>query len=132
MLAALAGDTAVLSLGGARRDVAVADLSRGWFGDYVLLWRAGTQEPKPLAPGARGAPVQNLQRSLRTLAGLPVAGAPTGVYDAELMRQVADFQRAHRLEPDGIASIATQVMIDSALPAESPRLVVARADAAGA
>jgi general secretion pathway protein A len=126
VLAALAEDKAALSLGGTLREVPLADLSRAWFGDYVLLWRAGRDEPKPLEPGARGVAVQRLQQSLRASGNVPAQPA-NGVYDAELMRLVAEFQRRHRLEPDGIADIPTQVMIDSALPAESPRLVSAPA-----
>jgi general secretion pathway protein A len=122
VLAGLNDDRAALSLGGTLRDVPLADLSRAWFGDYVLLWRAGRDEPKPLEPGARGAAVQRLQQSLRASGNAPAQPA-NGVYDAELMRVIAEFQRRHRLEPDGIADIPTQVMIDSALPVESPRLL---------
>jgi general secretion pathway protein A len=122
VLAALTEDKAALSLGGTLREVPLADLSRAWFGDYVLLWRAGRDEPKPLKPGARGVAVQRLQQSLRASGNAPAQPA-NGVYDAELMRLVAEFQRKHRLEPDGIADIPTQVMIDSELPIESPRLL---------
>ncbi len=125
VLAALQDDTALLSLGGTQRAVRVANLTRAWFGDYVLLWRAGPEEPRPLEPGARGAAVRRLQQNLLALAGQATepAGSAAAVYDAELMRRVADFQRRYRLEPDGVAGITTQVMIDSALPGESPRLV---------
>lgn len=133
VLAALDGDRALLSLGGTRRAVRLADLTRTWFGDYVLLWRAGPEEPRPLEPGARGAAVQRLQRNLRALAGqaTPATAQNAGVYDAELMRLVADFQRRHRLDPDGVAGITTQVMIDSALPGESPRLITPQPPAPG-
>jgi peptidoglycan hydrolase-like protein with peptidoglycan-binding domain len=73
--------------------------------------------------------VQRLQQSLRASGNAPAQPA-NGIYDAELMRLVAEFQRQHRLEPDGIADIPTQVMIDSALPTESPRLTAATADPA--
>jgi general secretion pathway protein A len=129
VLAALSEDRAALSLGGTLREVPLADLSRAWFGDYVLLWRGGRDEPRPLEPGARGAAVQRLQQSLRASGHAPAQPA-NGVYDADLMRLVAEFQRQHRLEPDGIADIPTQVMIDSALPTESPRLTAATADPA--
>lgn len=138
VLAALDGEMALLSLGGMPRAVRLADLTRSWFGDYVLLWRAGPDEPRPLEPGARGPAVQRLLQNLRALADSaaattgPSTGAPAStVYDAELMRLVADFQRRHRLEPDGVAGIATQVMIDSALPGESPRLIAPQAQAPG-
>jgi general secretion pathway protein A len=129
VLAALSDDKASLSLGGTLREVPLADLSRAWFGDYVLLWRGGRDEPRPLEPGARGAAVQRLQQNLRASGNAPAQPA-NGIYDAELMRLVAEFQRQHRLEPDGIADIPTQVMIDSALPTESPRLTAATADPA--
>lgn len=131
VLAALTDDKAALSLGGTLREVPLADLSRAWFGDYVLLWRAGRDEPRPLEPGARGPSVQRLQQSLRASGNAPAQPA-NGVYDADLMRLVAEFQRRYRLEPDGIADIPTQVMIDSALPVDSPRLVRAPDAAANA
>jgi general secretion pathway protein A len=39
VVAALSNESAQIDLGGARRDVSIAELSRFWFGDFVLLQR---------------------------------------------------------------------------------------------
>jgi general secretion pathway protein A len=114
VLAALAGDIASLSLGGRQRLININDLSRSWFGDYVLLWRSGGVEPVTLAAGSRGPAVQRLRASLQALGGQKPGANPGNLYDAELTRLVEAFQRERRLAVDGVASIATQVMVDSA------------------
>ena len=114
VLASLDGDIAALSLGGRQRLININDLSRSWFGDYVLLWRSGGIEPVTLAPGSRGPAVQRLRASLQSLSGQKPGTNPGNLYDAELTRLVEAFQRERRLTVDGVASIATQVMIDSA------------------
>ncbi len=122
VLAAVAGDTVALSLGGQQRLISINDLSRSWFGDYVLLWRSGSTEPVTLATGSRGPAVQRLRARLQTLAGQKPAANPGNLYDAELTRLVETFQREHRLTVDGVASIATQVLIDSADTGDTPTL----------
>ena len=83
---------AQVDLGGAQREIGIGDLSRSWFGDYVLLWRpaarrlaaAGArraQRARALAarqPAARQWPARRgaRQRSLRRLAGDAGRGFP--------------------------------------------------------
>ena len=119
VLAALAGDVAALSLGGRQRLININDLSRSWFGDYVLLWRSGGIEPVTLAAGSRGPAVQRLRAGLLALSGQKSGTSPGNLYDAELTRLVETFQRERRLVVDGVASIATQVMVDSAQAAQA-------------
>ncbi|MCP5327321.1 MAG: AAA family ATPase [Sinobacteraceae bacterium] len=115
VLAALDDQRAIVSLGGAPRAVSLGELSRLWFGDFVLLWRPGGPDVKTLSFGMRGNDVRRLRESLRRLRGLEPELAPNSVYDAELVKLVEDFQRQHRLTIDGIAGIQTLVVLDTAL-----------------
>ncbi len=122
VLAALDDERAIISLGGAPREVRIGELARLWFGEFVLLWRPGTREVKSLQPGMRGTEIERLRANLgrlRAATGYPPAAAaparPEGVYDAELSRWVEDFQRRYRLNVDGVAGIPTLVVLDTAL-----------------
>ena len=104
-----------MDLGGAQRQIGIGDLSRSWFGDYVLLWRPATGGSQPLALGARNARVRWLRDSLRRVNGLPADERANDRFDAELATLVEDFQRKNRLAVDGIAGVQTQVALDAAL-----------------
>jgi len=124
VLTALGDDTARLDVGGREHTVRIADLARYWFGDFVLLWRPIALPVRALVPGMSGESVLRLRRSLEQAAGLDPAPAPGDRYDASLVRLVEEFQRARRLDVDGIAGPQTQIALDAALaPAGTPRLV---------
>ena len=76
VLAGLDDEHAQVDLGGAQREVGIGDLSRSWFGDYVLLWRPAAGGSQPLALGARNARVRWLRDSLRRVNGLPAEQVP--------------------------------------------------------
>jgi general secretion pathway protein A len=114
VLVGLDEEKARVDLGGGQREIGIGDLSRAWFGDYVLLWAPGTGGSQPLGLGARSARVRWLRDSLRRVNGLPVDEAGNDRFDTELAAQVEDFQRKHRLAVDGIAGVQTQVALDAA------------------
>jgi general secretion pathway protein A len=115
VLTALDDERARVDLGGAQREVGIGDLTRSWFGDYVILWKPTTGGSSPLALGARSARVKWLRDSLRRVSGLPAEEGAGTVFDSTLVTMVEDFQRKHRLAVDGIAGVQTQVAIDAAL-----------------
>jgi general secretion pathway protein A len=115
VLAGLDGEHAQIALGDAQREIGIGDLSRSWFGDYVLLWRSGSGGSGPLALGARNARVKWLRDSLRRVNGLPPDETPSDQFDASLVTMVEEFQRKNRLAVDGIAGVQTQVALDAAL-----------------
>jgi murein L,D-transpeptidase YcbB/YkuD len=78
---------------------------------------------KALAPGMRGADVKWLRDNLRAAQGLPESATKGDVYDEDLTRLVQDFQRQHRLNPDGVAGVHTQIVLDTVVnPTGSPTL----------
>jgi general secretion pathway protein A len=127
VLAALDDDRAIVSLGGAPRAVRLGELSRFWFGDFVLLWRPGVPDVKTLSLGMRGPDVLRLRRGLQRARGAEPDLAPNSVYDAELVKLVEEFQRQHRLSVDGIAGLQTLVVLDTALAAPGSPLLDAGA-----
>ncbi|MFO1426576.1 MAG: AAA family ATPase [Steroidobacteraceae bacterium] len=136
VLAGLDDDRAVISLAGNPRAIRIGELSRLWFGDFVLLWRPALPNAKALSLGMRGADVQRLRvnlQKLRIAGGLPAVSAPgpKNVYDAELAQWVAEFQRSHRLNVDGVAGIQTLVVLDTALASPGSPLLDAGAPPPG-
>jgi general secretion pathway protein A len=123
VLTGLTDERADIDLGGSTQQVSIGDLSRYWFGDFILLWRPGTRDPKPLAPGMRGSEVLQLRQQLNRLSGGSAVPNAGDVYDGALSQLVRDFQRAHRLTADGVAGVQTLVVLNGALAKpDSPQL----------
>jgi general secretion pathway protein A len=115
VLSALSDERAQIEIGGTRRNVSIGDLSRYWFGDFVLLWRPGTTQVKALSFGMRGDDVRWLRSSLQRVRGVRPAEPVSDVFDAELSTLVREFQRRNRLAVDGIAGVQTQIVLASAI-----------------
>ncbi len=102
-----------LDLGGPHT-VGLLELSKYWFGDFVLLWRPKSHHIKPLSLGMRGVEVRELRERLERLRGIKPSESDSDVFDAELAQLVKDFQRTHRLAVDGVAGLQTLVVLNSA------------------
>jgi len=124
VLTAIHGGTAELSLGGVLVTHPVSAITEAWFGQYMLLWRPPTGGPVSLGLGSRGAAVLWLRESLATIGKRFDSNQPSSpVYDANLEQIVRNFQRAHRLDVDGLAGHQTQIIINSLLAVDgTPRL----------
>jgi general secretion pathway protein A len=128
VLTALDDEHATVQLGGRTHNVGIGELSRFWFGDFVMLWRPGTGQVKSLSQGMRGDDVRWLRQSLQRVEGGHSDGPVSDVFDADLNKLVRDFQRQHRLTVDGIAGVQTQIVLASAVaPPDSPFLYLADA-----
>jgi general secretion pathway protein A len=127
VLAGLDDERARIDLAGQRHEVGIGELSRYWFGDFVMLWRPGTQKVKPLSVGMRGDEVRWLRESLERLQGVTAGQSVSDVFDTELSHLVMDFQRQHRLAVDGIAGIQTQIVLASAVAGPDSPLLSATA-----
>jgi general secretion pathway protein A len=123
LLTNLSDERAKVDLGGTRHEVGIGELSRYWFGDFVMLWRPATQNVKPLSVGMRGAEVRWLRQSLQRLSGAGPDAPASDVFDTELSKQVMEFQRRNQLAVDGIAGVQTQIVLASAVSgSDSPLL----------
>ncbi|HTW75396.1 MAG TPA: AAA family ATPase [Steroidobacteraceae bacterium] len=126
VLRGLDGDDVQVQIGARTANVSIADLSRYWFGDFVLLWHPSGRDAAGLRAGMHGAPVLRLRQQLERWRGLPGNAADSDAYDPSLKQLVEQFQRANRLTVDGIAGIETQVALDAALAAPGSPLLQAR------
>jgi general secretion pathway protein A len=117
VLTNLGDERAKVTLGGTQHEVGIGELSRFWFGDFVMLWRPATMTVKPLSVGMRGSDVRWLRQALNQASGSgsPEEAPASDVFDAELSRQVMDFQRRNQLSVDGIAGVQTQIVLASAI-----------------
>jgi general secretion pathway protein A len=128
VLTALDDEHATVQLGGTSQSVSIGELSRYWFGDFVMLWRPGTSQVKSLSQGMRGDDVRWLRQSLQRVEGGHSDSPVSDVFDADLSKLVRDFQRQHRLTVDGIAGVQTQIVLASAVASpDTPRLYLADA-----
>jgi general secretion pathway protein A len=126
VLTALDDEHATVQMSGSSHDVSIGELSRYWFGDFVMLWRPGTSQVKSLSQGMRGDDVRWLRQSLQRVEGEHSDGPVSDVFDENLSKLVRDFQRQHRLTVDGIAGVQTQIVLASAVaPPDSPFLYLA-------
>jgi general secretion pathway protein A len=124
VLMAIRGSSADLSIGGVVVTQPVETIRDAWFGQYLLLWRPASGQPVSLRPNSRGADVLWLRESLASIdPAFATADPSSDVYDAKLQDAVRTFQRAHRIEVDGLAGQQTQIIINSLLAVDgTPRL----------
>jgi general secretion pathway protein A len=115
VLSSLDDSYATLDLGEHNVRVPIDELSRDWFGEFTLVWKPKTPRTRQLSLGMRGDEVRWLRRSLNALHGAASDPDSDDIYDQDLAIAVQNFQRAHRLNVDGIAGLQTQVVLDTAL-----------------
>jgi general secretion pathway protein A len=124
VLTDLDGERATLQIGEHRLVVTTVEIERLWDGPFVMIWKPPVAGPIPLAPGMRGRDVLWLRQTLAEIAGQPVSAGASQVYDEDLKRQVAAFQQAESLTPDGIAGEETLVRLAAMMPgSKAPALV---------
>ena len=121
------GGHAELSIGGVVVTPPVGEVTRYWFGDFMLLWRPPTGAAISLGPGSSGPAVTWLRESLAAIDSRYASSNPASTdFDAELDQIVRSFQRDHRLDVDGLAGQHTQIIINSLLAVDgTPRLSTA-------
>lgn len=127
VLASLDGEKGELALGETRIIHSIEEISKLWFGEYLLIWRPPNGDARAIKPGMRNENVRWLRQSLAAIDTdyEPEVTASTELdyFDRELEERLRDFQRQHRLKVDGLAGQQTQIIINSSLaPDGKPRL----------
>ena len=110
-------ETASIAFGSRTFRTSLADLSRYWYGDSLMLWRPGALQGEDLAPGMEGDGVRWLRASLARIDGdsQGVQDSGSAFFDSDLEARVRDYQRQRRLSVDGIAGAQTQIAINTDL-----------------
>jgi general secretion pathway protein A len=94
--------------------IGIADLTRYWYGENLVLWRPIFAD-SPLLPGSRSESVLWLRDSIQRVFGLTLASADPLHYDDALVEKVREFQRREQLKIDGIVGVETQISLQAVL-----------------
>ena len=132
VLTGIGDDEVQLQIGARSVRATIAELSRVWFGDYVMLWHPLVPSVTELRLGTRGPAVRQLHAQLLQWQGSEPGARPGTLYDATLKQLVEEFQREHHLVVDGVAGMETQLSLDAAVAAAgTPVLAVVPAATPG-
>lgn len=122
LLLAIDTSSVLLRLGDVEHRVSPAELGARWQGDYTVLLRRSPGLEGPLRIGSRGPGVSWLREQLAAASGVRATTRGAKHFDAGLQRQVRQFQRAEKLEPDGVAGVKTLIRLAQRNDAHVPRL----------
>jgi general secretion pathway protein A len=123
VLEQIAGQSAIVDIGGDRHDVPLADVIGLWDGEYLLIWKSQIGAVKSFFPGMRDPGVLWLRQSLATIQGNPIDPMDSDRFDENLEARVRDYQVERRLNVDGLVGQQTQILINTDLGAPAPRLM---------
>lgn len=123
VIASLGYDHADVIANGNTYKLPIAELTYSWYGDQLLLWRPAIAQP--LQPGMTGDDVIWLRSALARINGREPATNPSPVFDADLERQVREYQRSRMLTVDGIVGARTQVALIADLEIPGTPLLLA-------
>jgi len=126
-LTALGRDHATFSVAGKTTVVALGALAQ-WSGYYSLLWRMPPEVQGTIRPGDHGAAVAWLRGLMAGMRGIKADALEDPVFDADLVRQVKQFQLTQGLIPDGSVGQQTLIRLLGAGDATGPKLLGARGD----
>jgi general secretion pathway protein A len=116
---------ATLTSQGKTAHVGIAELTRYWYGENLVLWKPIFAD-SPLVPGSRSESVLWLRDSIQQVFGLTLASADPLHYDDALVEKVREFQRREQLKIDGIVGVETQISLQAALGAPDVPLLSER------
>ncbi len=114
-------DRASFVAGTTQYDLALAELTSRWFGEYLLLWQKPPLQRKLLNPGGTGASVTWLVETLQELGLYDATGREVRL-EGSLLGAFKKFQFSNDLIPDGILGTMTMIHLNAALNLNGPRL----------
>ena len=123
LASALEGDSVSLAVGGGPQAFPVQEVSRLWFGKYLLLWKPPLPNQEIVRLGDRGEAVVWLRDALARYRGEALPVEASDLFDQELQGQLMQFQSRQQLAADGVAGEATLAKLQSYLPHKSPILL---------
>jgi general secretion pathway protein A len=95
--------------------VPLASLDGVWTGEFLLLWRRGTEQSY-IAQKTRGASIPYVWQRLAALDDItPPTPLPTR-FDRSLAQALTAFQQSRGLVADGVAGIRTLIALGDGLP----------------
>ena len=108
-----------------RRSFSFSEIEKYWSGQALFLWRDSLNLLKSASPGSKGDQIKQLQGLLKE------AGAYnkplTGVYNADTLSAVKEFQASTGIEQDGIVGGQTLMLLYRSIDRfQVPRLTAGR------
>jgi len=121
-LTGMDGERITLNIAGTEYAFELRELSRNWFGAYVLLWKMPPDYTGTMKEGDRHPSVAWIRQQLDTL-GLPAPiDTEASRFDAGLHEAVLTFQQREGLLADGIVGPQTWIRLSQRLNVPQPRL----------
>ena len=108
-----------------RKSLAFSELEKHWAGQGFLIWKDFLNLLTRISPQSEGGHIGRLQGLLREAGAsrLPI----TGVYDADTLSAVKEFQGSRGIAQDGIVGVQTLMLLYFSIDRfEAPRLTVGR------
>lgn len=103
--------------------LAVEQVDRYWYGEYLLLLQTPPGGRLILKTGDRGVDVTWLRRQLEQALDVDIPASDPELFDYALQKHVLDFQRSHGLVADGIVGENTLIQLNTRAEREGvPRL----------
>jgi general secretion pathway protein A len=106
---------ATVRAGSESRVVALGEIDRYWFGEFLLLWRPYPGAETLMLPGTRSEGVRWLRGALVGLQGGADPSGDLAHYDDALIERVRTFQREQGLKADGKAGLQTLIALSTVL-----------------
>jgi general secretion pathway protein A len=108
-----------------RRALSFSEIEKYWSGQALFLWKDSLNLLKSVSPGSKGDQIKQLQGLLKE------AGAYnkplTGVYNADTLSAVKEFQSSTGIEQDGIVGGQTLMLLYRSIDRfQVPKLTVGR------
>jgi general secretion pathway protein A len=108
-----------------RRSLSFSEIEKHWSGQAVFLWRDSLNLLRSTSPGSKGDGVKQVQGLLKE------AGAydkpMTGIYNADTLSAVKEFQASRGIEQDGIVGGQTLMLLYRSIDRfQVPRLTAGR------
>jgi general secretion pathway protein A len=108
VMAGMDGDNVVLRYQGQDYRVPLRQLDRRWQGDFHVVW---PDDGRILRLGDSGSDVVRMKELAARVDAPAWTGGTGEQYDEEFRRWVADFQRRHGLNDDGLIGPATRLFL---------------------
>jgi len=101
----------ILNCGEKSALVALKEVDKYWFGEYLILWKPPKKRMR-FEHGDRGQDVLQFRKQLKTALGIHDTNN-SDIFDLELEKMVIAFQQKHALKADGIAGKETIIILNT-------------------